>query len=347
MSLFSGVAERINLDSPAQVKEALARIGINVEDTREWTLQKLAHKFPILEKLLEYRGLSKSLSSYGEGILDYINSATGRIHADFRQIGTPTGRITTSSPSLQQIPHTAEYRSCFRAPAGRKLVVSDYSQIEMRILADFSRDEALLKAFDSGADLHRMTASQMFGVPLDQVTPRQRESAKGLNYGLVYGMGAEGLASRIESSVKEAEILIERYFAAYSGVERWLNEAAEKAVRERRARSASGRLWIFRLDPHDRSQLGALKRVGKNAPIQGSASDIFKRAMTLLDRELLSYDAQIVNSIHDEIVVECEQSIAEEVKQIVIRNMIEGAKEFLPRVPVEVEAVISDAWLKK
>jgi DNA polymerase-1 len=217
----------------------------------------------------------------------------------------------------------------------------------MRILADFARDEALLKAFDSGADLHRMTASQMFGVPLDQVTPRQRESAKGLNYGLVYGMGAEGLAARIESSVKEAEILIERYFAAYSGVERWLNEAAERAVRERRARTASGRLWVFRLDPNDRSQLGALKRVGKNAPIQGSASDIFKRAMTLLDRALLSRDAQIVNSIHDEIVVECEESIAEEVKQVVIRKMIEGAKEFLPRVPVEVEAVISDAWLKK
>jgi DNA polymerase I-like protein with 3'-5' exonuclease and polymerase domains len=269
MSLFGGMAERINLDSPAQVKEALARIGIGVEDTREWTLQKLAHQFPVLEKFLEYRGLSKSLSSYGEGILDYINPATGRIHADFRQIGTPTGRITTSSPSLQQIPHTTEYRSCFRAPAGRKFVVSDYSQIEMRILADFARDETLLKAFDSGADLHRMTASQMFGVPLDQVTPRQRESAKGLNYGLVYGMGAEGLAARIESSVKEAEILIERYFAAYSGVERWLIEAAERAVRERRARTASGRLWVFRLDPNDRSQLGALKRVGKNAPIQG------------------------------------------------------------------------------
>jgi DNA polymerase I len=347
MSLFGGLMERINLDSPAQVKEALGAIGIEVEDTREWTLQKLAHQFPILEKLLEYRGLSKNLSSYGEGILDYINPATGRIHADFRQIGTPTGRITTSSPSLQQIPHTTEYRSCFRAPAGRKLVISDYSQIEMRILADFARDEALLKAFDTGADLHRMTASQMFGVPIDQVTPRQRESAKGLNYGLVYGMGAEGLAGRIESSFKEAEILIERYFKAYSGVERWLNGAAASAVRERRARTASGRLWIFHLDPQDRSQLGALKRVGKNAPIQGSASDIFKRAMTLLDQALLSRDAQIVNSIHDEIVVECEESIAEEVKQIVVRKMIEGAKEFLPRVPVEVDAVISDAWLKK
>src|SRR5262245_52816886 len=347
MTLFGEVAERINLDSPSQVKGALARIGIEVDDTREWTLQKLAREHPVLERLIEHRSLSKNLSAYGEGILDYINPLTGRIHADFRQIGTPTGRITTSSPSLQQIPHTTEYRSCFRAPAGRKLVIADYSQIELRILADFSRDEALLKAFDSGADLHRMTASQMFGVPLDQVTPRQRESAKGLNYGLVYGMGADGLAGRIESSVKEAEVLIQRYFAAYSGVERWLNDAAASAVRERRARAASGRLWIFHFDPQDRAQLGALKRVGKNAPIQGSASDIFKRAMTLLDQALLSRDAQIVNSIHDEIVVECEQSIAEEVKQTVVRKMIEGAKEFLPRVPVEVEAVISDAWVKR
>src|SRR5262249_35671460 len=130
MSLFGGVTERINLDSPAQVKEALNAIGIQVEDTREWTLQKLAHQHPVLEKLLEYRSLSKNLSSYGEGLLDYINPATGRIHADFRQIGTPTGRITTSSRSLQQIPHTTEYRSCFRAPAGRQLIVADYCVAE-------------------------------------------------------------------------------------------------------------------------------------------------------------------------------------------------------------------------
>jgi len=347
MNLFGGAGERINLDSPAQVKEALGRIGIEISNTREWTLQKLARRHPVIEKLLKHRHLSKNLSSYGEGMLDYINPATGRIHADFRQIGTPTGRITTSSPSLQQVPNTADYRSCFRAPQGRKLITADYSQIEMRILADFARDEALLAAFDSGADLHRMTAAQMFGVPLDQVTSRQRASAKGLNYGLVYGMGAEGLAGRIESSVKEAEELIERYFIAYSGVARWLNNAAQTAVRESRARTASGRLWIFRLDPKDREQLGALKRVGKNAPIQGTASDIFKRAMTLLDLALLNRDAQIVNSIHDEIVVECAEPIAEEVKQIVVKKMIEGAREFLPRVPVGVEAAVSDAWLKK
>lgn len=347
MSLFGGAAERINLDSPAQVKEALARIGVEVEDTREWTLAKLVREHPIIEKLLKHRSLSKNLSSYGENILDYVNPVTSRIHADFRQIGTPTGRITTSSPSLQQIPHTTEYRSCFRAPQGRKLIVADYSQIEMRILADFSADEALLAAFDSGADLHRMTASEMFGVPLDQVAPRQREGAKGLNYGLVYGMGAEGLASRIETTVKEAEELIEKYFIAYSGVARWLNTAADRAVSESRSRTASGRLWIFHLDPSDRQQLGALRRVGKNAPIQGTASDIFKRAMTLLDEALLNLDAQIVNSIHDELVVECEESIADGIKDLVTRKMIEGAKEFLPRVPVVVEAVIADAWVKK
>lgn len=346
MNLF-GTPEPINLDSPAQVKEALAHIGIEVEDTREWRLSKLSGEHPVIAKLLEHRGLSKNLSSFGENILEYINPATGRIHADFRQLGTPTGRITTSSPSLQQIPHTAEYRSCFRAPVGRKLVVADYSQIEMRILADMANDQALLAAFHSGADLHRTTASQMLGIPLADISPHQRESAKGLNYGLVYGMGAEGLASRIGVSIREAEALIARYFNAYSGVARWLHEAGERAVHERQARTASGRLWRFTLDPGDRAQQAALRRVGKNAPIQGTASDIFKRAMRLLDDALLALDARIVNSIHDELVIECDQAIADVIREIVRHEMVAGAKEFLLRVPVEVEAVISDAWLKK
>ncbi|MFN0108190.1 MAG: DNA polymerase [Blastocatellia bacterium] len=346
MNLF-GEVEPINLDSPAQVKESLARIGITLEDTREWTLSKLAAEHKVAAKLLEHRGLSKNLSSFGENILSYINPATGRLHADFRQLGTPTGRITTSSPSLQQIPHTTEYRSCFRAPAGCKLIVADYSQIEMRILADFSADEALLVAFDSGADLHRTTASQMFGVPLADVSPRQRESAKGLNYGLIYGMGAEGLAGRIGSTVKEAEGLIDRYFDAYSGVAHWLHEAGESAARDRSARTASGRLWKFSLDPGDRSQQAALRRVGKNAPIQGTCSDIFKRAMTMLHKTLLGLEARIVNSIHDELVIECDAAIGDQIKEIVRFEMVAAAKEFLPRVPVEVEAVISDAWLKK
>ncbi|MFN0084664.1 MAG: bifunctional 3'-5' exonuclease/DNA polymerase [Blastocatellia bacterium] len=345
MNLF-GAPETINLDSPAQVREALSRLGIEVEDTREWTLQRLARRHTVIEKLLLHRGLSRSLSSYGENILGFINPATGRIHADFRQIGTPTGRLTTSSPSLQQIPNTVEYRSCFRAPAARKLIVADYSQIEMRILADIARDETLLAAFDSGADIHRTTASQMFGIPLAEVTKRQRESAKGLNYGLVYGMGAEGLANRLECGVREAQALIDRYFTAYPGIARWLREAADAAVRDLQSRTVAGRLWKFKSDPNDRSDLATLKRVGKNAPIQGSASDIFKRAMALLDAALVGRDAVIVNSIHDELIVECDEAIAEETLEIVRASMTQGVKDFLHRVPVVVDAAIADDWVK-
>ncbi|MEP7274110.1 MAG: DNA polymerase [Acidobacteriota bacterium] len=346
MTLFEGPPQ-INLDSPQQVRDALARIGIEVEGTSEWRLHGLAREHEVVRRLLEYRGLSKSLSSYGEGILEFINASTGRIHADFRQIGTPTGRMSCSSPSLQQMPHAPEYRSCFRAPEGRRLIIADFSQIEMRILADFSRDPALIAAFKSGADLHRATASEMLSVPLADVTSQQREKAKGLNYGIVYGMGAEGLANRIESTVGEAELLIQRYFRAYPAVDRWLRDAAERAVSEGRSRTASGRLWIFQLDPFDRQQAGQLRRVGKNAPIQGTGSDIFKRAMTLVDEALRDLDARVVNSIHDEIVVECAVEIAESTAGLVSEAMVQAGKEFLPRVPVVVDTVISAAWLKK
>lgn len=346
LSLFDAPPQ-INLDSPQQVREALGRIGIEVEGTSELKLHKLAREHAVIRQLLEYRGLSKSLSSYGDNMLEFIQPSTGRIHADFRQIGSPTGRITCSQPSLQQVPHTWEYRSCFRAPEGRKLVIADFSQIEMRILADFSRDRALTEAFHSGADLHRTTASQMLAVPLDRVTSAQREQAKSLNYGIVYGMGAEGLANRIDSSAPEAEVLIAKYFAAYPGVDRWLKDAAERAVKDGRSRTASGRLWVYSFDVFDRAQMAQLRRVGKNAPIQGTASDIFKRAMTLVDAGLRELDAQIVNSIHDEIVVECEETIAEEVAKILEESMTAAGREFLKRIPVVVEAIVADAWLKK
>jgi DNA polymerase I len=347
MSLFETARDEVNLDSPAQVKNALARMGIEVESTREWRLQKQAAEHPVVARLLEYRGLSKSLSAYGLSMLEYINPTTGRVHANFRQIAAPTGRMGCASPSLQQIPSAREYRECFRAPAGRKLVVADYSQIEMRILAEFARDEALIAAFKSGADLHRATASQMLGVPLDEVTPKQRAQAKGLNYGVIYGMGAEGLAGRINVTVGEAEVLIKKYFAAYPGVARWVNDAAETAIKEGRARSAAGRLWTFRLEGLDRGQLAQIRRLGKNAPIQGTGSDIFKRAMKLVDDALQGTDAQIVHSIHDEVVVECAEGIAGETARRVSRAMTAAGEEFLTAVPVIVDAKVADAWLKE
>ena len=345
LTLF-GEPPNINLDSPTQVTDALANMGIKVEGTRSWQLQPLAKEHPAVEKLLEYRSVQKLLSSYGLALLEHINPATGRIHADFRQMGATGGRMSCSDPNLQQVPNTPEYRSCFRAPAGRKLVIADYSQIELRILADWSQDTALVKALLSGEDLHCVTASQMFGIPLYQVSKEQRAAAKQLNYGIMYGLGAQGLGARIGCSLDEAEGLLRKYFEAYSGVAAFLRDAADRAVGDRESRTRSGRLIYFSFDANDRSQVGSTQRLGKNAPIQGSSADIIKRALALLYDALKPIDAKIVNCIHDEIVVEAASAQAEEAAAILDREMVAAAREFIRSVPVTADIVIADAWLK-
>jgi len=186
-SLFGPPRANINLDSQQQVTEALTRLGIPLPDsTRNWKLQPLAAQYPVVEKLLEYRTMQKALTSYGQNMIEFINPKTGRLHADFRQIGAPTGRFACTNPNIQQVPHAPEYRRCFMGyPHNRRLVIADYSQIELRILAEFSGDEAFMNAFKSGADLHKVTAAQVFGVSPDQVTKEQRDFAKRLNFGVV------------------------------------------------------------------------------------------------------------------------------------------------------------------
>jgi DNA polymerase-1 len=336
----------INLDSPSQITEALARMGIKVEGTRSWQLQPLAKEHPAVEKLLEYRSVQKSLTSYGLSLLEHIHPVTGRIHPDFRQIGATGGRMSCSDPNLQQVPNTPEYRKCFGAAHGCNLVIADYSQIELRILADWSQDTALVKALLSGEDLHCVTASQMFGIPLEQVSKDQRAAAKQLNYGIMYGLGAPGLAARIDCSSAEAEGLIRKYFAAYSGVAAWLREAGERAIRERESRTRSGRLIHFTFDSNDRSQVAATQRLGKNAPIQGSSADIIKRAMALIYDALKPLDARMINCVHDEIVVEVAQGQAGQCAAIIEREMVAAAREFISSVPVTVDTAIADAWLK-
>ena len=340
----------INLDSPAQVMETLGRMGIQVEGTRSWQLEPLAREHTAVARLLEYRSVQKLLSSYGLPFLEYLHPVTGRIHADFQQIGATGGRMACSRPNLQQVPNTPEYRSCFRAPVGRKLVIADYSQIELRILADWSQDTALVKALLSGEDLHCVTASQMFGIPLDQVSKSQRAAAKQLNYGIMYGLGAPGLALRIDCSNEEAEQLIKKYFAAYSGVAAFLREAADRAVSERESRTRSGRLITFWFDAADRAQVAGIQRLGKNAPIQGSSADIIKRALALTHGALSAisgqFDARIVNCVHDEIVIEVAESQAAEVATLLDHKMVAAAREFIRSVPVTVDAVVGDAWIK-
>jgi DNA polymerase-1 len=336
----------INLDSPSQVIEVLGRLGIKVEGTRNWQLQSVANDHPVIAKLLEYRAVQKAVTSYGLPLLGHIHPLTGRLHPDFRQIGAIGGRMSCSDPNLQQVPNTPEYRSCFSAPPGRKLVIADYSQIEIRILADWSQDVSLVKALVSGEDLHCVTASQMFGIALDQVTKDQRAAAKQLNYGIMYGLGAQGLSARIGCSLAEGEGLLRKYFEAYSGMAAWLTEAADRAIRERVSRTRSGRIIIFEFDPNDRSQVAANQRFGKNSPIQGTSADMIKRALTRLHDALKPIDAKIVNCIHDEIVVEAAEGESEECEILMRHEMADAGREFIRSVPVIVDTKIADAWLK-
>src|ERR1700694_2393753 len=237
-SLFGPSRANINLDSQLQVTDALNRLGIPLPDsTRNWKLQPLAAQYPVVAKLLEYRTMQKALTSYGQNMIEFINPKTGRLHADFRQIGAPTGRFACTNPNIQQVPHAAEYRRCFMGhPEGRRLVIGDYSQIELRILAEFSGDQGFIDAFNSGADLHRVTAAQVFNVAQDQVTKEQRDFAKRLNFGVVYGIGAQRFSMMTGLSVSEAENVLRRYFATYRGLDTYLRESASRAVSEKQAR---------------------------------------------------------------------------------------------------------------
>jgi DNA polymerase-1 len=327
---------------------ALQRLGIPVpESTRNWKLQPLALEYPVIATLLEYRTVQKALTSYGQNMIELINPSTGRLHADFRQIGAPTGRFSCTNPNIQQVPHAVEYRRCFSGhPAGRKLIIADYSQIELRILAEFSSDRGFIDAFNSGADLHRVTAAQVFNVQSDQVTKEQRDFAKRLNFGVVYGIGAQRFSLMTGVTVSEAENVLRKYFSTYNGLDRYLREAANSAVRERQARTASGRLVRFRYDEQDRQQVSMTQRNGKNTPIQGTSADILKRALRLLNDDLRGTSAQIVNIIHDEIVVEAGAAEAEDIAKRVERAMRVAGEEYLTTVPVKVETEIAAEWVK-
>jgi len=348
-SLFGGPQrDDINLDSHQQLTQALNRLGIPVPDsTRNWKLQPLAAQYPIIGTLLEYRTVQKALTSYGENMIELINPVTKRLHADFRQIGAPTGRFACTNPNIQQVPHAIEYRRCFSGyPDGRKLIIADYSQIELRILAEFSGDRGFMEAFNSGADLHRVTASQVFNVSLDQVTKEQRDFAKRLNFGVVYGIGAQRFALMTGLSVSDAENVLRRYFGTYRQLDSYLREAANRAVSERQARTASGRLVRFRYDEKDRQQISMTQRNGKNTPIQGTSADILKRALRLLKDELSDTNARIVNIIHDEIVVEADADEAESVAEKVERLMCAAGEEYLKTVPLKIETEIATEWVK-
>lgn len=352
--LSAGVAQaslfgrsEINLDSQQQVTDALINLGVPMPDTtRAWQLQPLAEKYPVVGKLLEYRGVAKAISSFGENILEYIEPKTRRIHADFRQIGAPSGRFSCSNPNLQQIPQEIEYRRCFRAPDGKKLVIADYSQIELRILADFSGDESFIQAFVSGLDFHRTTAAQVFNLKPEDVTQEQRSFAKRLNFGVVYGIGASRFGLLTGLSQNDAENTLRRYFATYRGLDAYLRDSGNRSINDRVVRTASGRMMRLRFDRSDRQQTGAARRNGINMPIQGTSADILKSALAKLHNSLRCTSGRLVNIVHDEVIVECDASEADKIAELLENAMLTAGADYLKKVPVKIDVNIADDWTK-
>ncbi len=340
---LEGLGPRLNLNSPKQITDAFRTLGIELPDTKVWTLLKIEH--PAARALLEYRELQKKLGTYLEPYPKFIHPRTGRIHANFLQCRVPTGRLACTNPNIQQIPHEDEFRRCFVAEEGNVLVIADYSQIELRILAEVSDDPAFVGAFQRGDDLHRLTAATMYGVPMEEVTKDQRSDAKRINFGLMYGRGARSLSAQLGTDEERGRQLIDEYFANYPKVQRFLQMTANRAMRDRTLRTLAGRVRKFGNDPvaDDR---GAMRREAMNFPIQGAASDIAKLALGYVREDLGGLDARLINSIHDEFVVECAEDSSGEVSERTKAAMIRAGEEILDEVPVDVEVVVSREWRK-
>jgi len=250
-----------------------------------------------------------------------------------------------TNPNIQQIPHEDEFRRCFVAEDGYVLVISDYSQIELRILAEVSEDPAFVEAFRRGDDLHRLTAATMYGVPMEEVTKDQRSDAKRINFGLMYGRGARSLSAQLGASEERGRQLIDEYFANYPKVQRFLQRTANRATRDRTLRTLGGRIRKFGNDPVTDDR-GAMRREAMNYPIQGCAGDIAKLALGYVNAALDGLDARLINSIHDEFVVECREDLAEEVSEKTRDAMTRAGEDLLSKVPVEVEVAVSSEWEK-
>jgi DNA polymerase I-like protein with 3'-5' exonuclease and polymerase domains len=350
VDLFGNESDTVNLDSPLQLLEAFKKLGVELPNTSEATLQKCDH--PLAKILLEYRGYEKMITAFGETILEKINPITGRLHPDFLQLGADTGRFACNNPNLQQIPADSGFRSCFVASPGYKLITADYSQVELRIMAEVSEDPVFLEAFRTDQDLHTLTASQMFRIPIDKVDKNKRFQAKSINFGLMYGRGPASLAVQIGVSVDEARELLDVYFKTYRSVKRWLDNIGRSAVKNGYVRTLGGRKRAFTLPDKDHVDylklIGGIERQGKNTPIQGTSADITKYALVFIYEEFKkrSLDAYLIHTVHDEIVSEAREDIAEEVARIIEGQMIRAGELLLKKCPVKVEVKVSDYWEK-
>ncbi|TBV08844.1 DNA polymerase I [Stutzerimonas kirkiae] len=355
---FELAGEEFNLGSPKQLGAILyEKLGLPVlkktakgqASTAEDVLAELAERdYPLPKVIMQYRSLSKLKSTYTDKLPQQINPRTGRIHTSYHQAVTATGRLSSSDPNLQNIPiRTPEgrrIRQAFVAQKGYKLLAADYSQIELRIMAHLARDEGLLSAFRDGLDVHRATAAEVFGVPLGEVSSDQRRSAKAINFGLIYGMSAFGLAKQIGVGRPEAQAYIDRYFTRYPGVLDYMERTRAQAAEQGYVETLFGRrLYLPEIHSKNAVMRKAAERTAINAPMQGSAADIIKRAMVTVDTWLQDsgLDARIILQVHDELVLEVHESIVEQVRAELAPLMQQAAEL---AVPLLVESGVGDNW---
>ena len=303
-------------------------------------LEKLAPEHPIVASILEYRTLAKLKSTYADGLAGFIGP-DGRIHSTFNQTITATGRISSTEPNLQNIPVRMELgrliRKVFVPKPGCVFVDADYSQIELRVLAHLSRDERLIQAYRDAEDIHRITASQVFHIPFDEVTPLQRRNAKAVNFGIVYGISSFGLSQDLSISRKEASEYIEKYFETYPGIKSFLDGLVENAKKNGYVTTLYGRRRPMpELKSSNFMQRSFGERVAMNAPIQGTAADIIKIAMIHVSERLKKEQlkSRLILQVHDELLIEAEESELEQVKTI-LREEMQGAAELSVRLEID------------
>ena len=334
----------INLDSQTQIKKALQAKGIELESTSYADLLEYKDSSEVVEWLINYRHVSKAIQGFLSPIPEWINSASGRIHSNYRQIGSQSGRFSCGDPNIQQIPRGKDFRECFVPEKGNKFVIADYSQIELRVAAEIAQDETMLQAYKKGQDLHALTASLMANKNILEVTKSERQAAKAVNFGLIYAMGAKGLQAYAKNvygtdmTLQEAELFRERFFKAYRGIARW-HYNMKKQTNATETRTLSGRRCVYSETP----PLTALL----NMPVQGTAADINKKALALLVPVIKALKGKIIASVHDEIIIEVEEAKAEEAV-IKLKNVMEEAGAYyLKFVPVIAETIIADSWAEK
>jgi DNA polymerase-1 len=349
--------QAFNLGSPKQLQEILfEKQGLPVvsktpkgqPSTAESVLQELAHDYELPEVILEYRSLSKLKSTYTDKLPEMIDSNTGRVHTSYHQAVAATGRLSSSDPNLQNIPIRTEegrrIRQAFIAPQGYRVVAADYSQVELRIMAHLSGDEGLLSAFKEGKDVHSATAAEVFGVKPEEVTKDQRRSAKAINFGLIYGMSAFGLAKQLDIGRKEAQEYVDLYFERYPGVKAYMDVTREKAHEQGYVETVFGRrLYLPEINSRNGMRRQYAERTAINAPMQGTAADIIKRAMIKLDGVLQEtrLDANMIMQVHDELVFEIKEDQLETVVDI-IKNSMVGAADL--SVPLVVDVGTGSNW---